>query len=57
MGTGVNPGFMMDTLPIIASAVCKSVRGVTVYRIPGRVVAARADLQKKVRRRAGSCGV
>ncbi|MCC6321159.1 MAG: dihydrodipicolinate reductase [Phycisphaerales bacterium] len=33
LGTGVNPGFLMDTLPVFASAVCRSVRGVHVWRI------------------------
>ncbi len=33
LGTGVNPGFLMDTLPVAASAVCRSVRRVHVWRI------------------------
>jgi len=33
LGTGVNPGFVMDALPVFASAVCKSVRAVRVARI------------------------
>lgn len=33
LGTGVNPGFLMDTLPVAASAVCRSVRSVRVWRI------------------------
>lgn len=33
LGTGVNPGFVMDALPLFATAVCKTVRGVRVYRI------------------------
>lgn len=47
LGTGVNPGFMMDTLPMIASAVCKSVRGVTVYRIQD-ASSRRVPFQKKI---------
>lgn len=47
LGTGVNPGFVMDTLPIILSAVCLEVKKVTVER---RVDAAtrRLPLQKKI---------
>jgi 2,4-diaminopentanoate dehydrogenase len=33
IGTGVNPGFLMDTLPVAASAVCRSVRHVKVWRV------------------------
>jgi 4-hydroxy-tetrahydrodipicolinate reductase len=33
LGTGVNPGFLMDALPVFASAVCNSVRSVRMYRI------------------------
>lgn len=33
LGTGVNPGFVMDALPLFATAVSKSVRGVRVFRI------------------------
>ncbi len=33
LGTGVNPGFLMDTLPVFATAVCKSVRSVHAWRI------------------------
>jgi 4-hydroxy-tetrahydrodipicolinate reductase len=33
LGTGINPGFLMDTLPVFASAVCKSVERVDVWRI------------------------
>lgn len=47
LGTGVNPGFVMDTLPLILTAVCYEVKKVTVER---RVDAAtrRLPLQKKV---------
>jgi 4-hydroxy-tetrahydrodipicolinate reductase len=33
LATGVNPGFMMDTLPIVLSAVCQRVDAVKVSRI------------------------
>jgi hypothetical protein len=33
LGTGVNPGFAMDALPIALSAVCERVDRVTVYRV------------------------
>lgn len=33
LGTGVNPGFMMDTLPVAATAVCRSVKRVHIWRI------------------------
>jgi hypothetical protein len=33
LGTGVNPGFVMDALPIMLTAVCARVERVTVQRI------------------------
>lgn len=33
LSTGVNPGFLMDTLPLCLSAVCRRVDGITVSRI------------------------
>lgn len=47
LGTGVNPGFVMDTLALILTAVCYEVRAVRVER---RVDAStrRFPLQKKV---------
>ena len=33
MGTGVNPGFAMDALPIVLTAVCERVERVTVRRV------------------------
>jgi hypothetical protein len=33
LGTGVNPGFAMDVLPIALSAVCERVDRVVVYRV------------------------
>ena len=33
LGTGINPGFLMDTLPALASAVCSKVDCVEAWRI------------------------
>ena len=33
LSTGVNPGFMMDFLPVAMSGICRSIRKVTVERI------------------------
>ncbi|MCC7390540.1 MAG: hypothetical protein IT431_17445 [Phycisphaerales bacterium] len=33
LGTGVNPGFLMDTLPALASAACRTVRHAEVWRV------------------------
>lgn len=33
LGTGVNPGFLMDALPLTLTAVCRSVESVTVRRV------------------------
>ena len=33
LGTGVNPGFAMDALPIALTAVCERVERVTVHRV------------------------
>jgi len=32
LGTGVNPGFLMDLLPIAVTAICRQVRRITVLR-------------------------
>ena len=47
LGTGINPGFLMDALPIVLTAPCKSVRRIAVTR---RMNAAsrRVPFQKKV---------
>lgn len=47
LGTGINPGFLMDALPIMLSAPCKSIEKITVTR---RMNAAtrRIPFQKKV---------
>lgn len=33
LGTGVNPGFLMDALPIFATAVSRDVRGIEIERV------------------------
>ncbi len=33
LGTGVNPGFLMDTLPAMVSAVCRGIERIDVWRI------------------------
>jgi len=33
LGTGVNPGFLMDALPAVATAVCRDVRSIEVERV------------------------
>lgn len=33
LGTGVNPGFLMDTLPVELTAVCRKVTGLKMWRI------------------------
>ncbi|MDG6990915.1 MAG: dihydrodipicolinate reductase [Nitrososphaerota archaeon] len=47
LGTGINPGFLMDALPIALTAPCKSIEKITVTR---RMNAAtrRVPFQKKV---------
>lgn len=47
LGTGVNPGFVMDTLPAVVSGVCQRVERVTVSRIVD-VATRRPQLQRKV---------
>jgi hypothetical protein len=47
LATGVNPGFMMDTLPITLSAVCQSVEAVKVYRVQDASTR-RVPFQKKI---------
>ena len=47
LGTGVNPGFVMDTLPVALSAVCREVRSVTVERIQD-ASARREPFQRKI---------
>lgn len=47
IGTGVNPGFMMDALPVAATAVCRSVRAVKCWRIQDATTR-RIPFQKKI---------
>ncbi len=47
LGTGVNPGFLMDTLPVAATAVCANVRGVLIERVQDATTR-RIPFQKKI---------
>src|SRR6185295_16738689 len=47
LGTGVNPGFLMDALPAFMTSVCKHVKGVACYRIQDASVR-RIPFQKKI---------
>jgi 4-hydroxy-tetrahydrodipicolinate reductase len=47
LGTGVNPGFAMDFVPVVASAVCWKVRGVRCRRVVDAGTR-RLPLQRKV---------
>ncbi|MCB9880613.1 MAG: dihydrodipicolinate reductase [Planctomycetes bacterium] len=47
LGTGVNPGFVMDTLPAFASSVCYDVRHVTCRRYVDATTR-RLPFQKKI---------
>jgi 4-hydroxy-tetrahydrodipicolinate reductase len=47
VGTGINPGFMMDTLPLTLTSICQEVRGVRVSRIVD-ASERREPLQKKI---------
>jgi 4-hydroxy-tetrahydrodipicolinate reductase len=47
LGTGVNPGFVMDTLALVVSGVCQRVDAVRMWRIQD-VARRRPQLQKKV---------
>lgn len=47
VGTGVNPGFAMDTLPLTATGVCTDVQAVDVVRVVD-ASERRAPLQEKV---------
>jgi hypothetical protein len=33
LGTGINPGYMMDTIPLVLTGVCQQVTGVRVHRV------------------------
>lgn len=47
LGTGVNPGFLMDALPTFATAVCKKVRSMRIARIQD-ASSRRIPFQKKI---------
>jgi len=47
VGTGINPGFLLDLLPLLLCRPCQSVRKITARRIVD-VSLRRAQLQKKV---------
>jgi 4-hydroxy-tetrahydrodipicolinate reductase len=47
LGTGVNPGFLMDSLPTFLTSVCQNVDQITVYRIQN-AVDRRVPFQKKI---------
>jgi 4-hydroxy-tetrahydrodipicolinate reductase len=47
LGTGVNPGFAMDALPIAITAVCESVQAIEVDRIQDARIR-RLPFQKKI---------
>jgi hypothetical protein len=47
LGTGINPGYMMDTLPIVLTGVCQEVEGVRVRRVVD-ASSRRLPLQQKI---------
>ncbi len=47
LGTGVNPGFLMDAFPVAATAICRSVRSVEVHRFQD-ASSRRVPFQKKI---------
>jgi 4-hydroxy-tetrahydrodipicolinate reductase len=47
LGTGINPGFIMDTLPIAVTAVCESIRAIEIDRIQDARIR-RLPFQKKI---------
>ena len=47
LGTGVNPGFAMDVLPLCLTGVCQSVRSIRVVRVLN-ATHRRLPLQKKI---------
>lgn len=47
LGTGVNPGFLMDTLPVAATAVCRDIRSARIYRIQDATTR-RVPFQQKI---------
>ena len=47
LGTGVNPGFIMDVVPVCMTGVCRSVRAIHVQRVVNAATR-RGPLQKKI---------
>jgi 4-hydroxy-tetrahydrodipicolinate reductase len=47
LGTGVNPGFVMDVLPVCLTGVCRNVRAIHVQRVVNASTR-RGPLQKKI---------
>jgi len=47
LGTGVNPGFVMDVLPVCLTGVCRDVRAIHVQRVVNATTR-RGPLQKKI---------
>jgi 4-hydroxy-tetrahydrodipicolinate reductase len=47
LGTGVNPGFLMDAFPVAATAISRAVRGVEVHRFQD-ASSRRIPFQKKI---------
>ena len=47
LGTGVNPGFLMDTFPLAATAISRSVRSIEVHRFQD-AASRRIPFQKKI---------
>jgi 4-hydroxy-tetrahydrodipicolinate reductase len=47
LGTGVNPGFVMDVLPVCLTGVCRNVKAVHVQRVVNATTR-RGPLQKKI---------
>jgi 4-hydroxy-tetrahydrodipicolinate reductase len=47
LGTGINPGYLMDTLPIILTGVCKNVESIKVTRVINSAKR-RISYQKKI---------
>jgi len=47
LGTGVNPGFVMDVIPVCLTGVCRSVKAIHVQRVVNASTR-RGPLQKKI---------
>jgi len=47
LGTGVNPGFLMDTLPIVLTCICQDVREINIERVINAATR-RLSFQRKI---------